>query len=580
MSYLKSYWPLSALAVIITLLQSYLAANLPLIMIRDMVDNVFVGGNHSLLSYYLILVVVIYSITSILSFTSRYLQSYVGQRAMADIRKDLVESLQKQSFSFFDRSQTGQLVARLTGDVEAINRLYFFFLTSLFSPVTTAVFSVYFLITVDIRLTLLSALSAPIILGLNYAYQKRVQPVWGKVRETWGRLNQYLQEFLVGIKVVRVFSREGYELDRFETVNNSYYSYNVEAAITRSIYSPLSDISLSLIISFIFWYGANEAIRSALTIGSLLVFSRYVSMLLQPFRNIGYFVSSYSRAVAGGSRIFSIMDTPSEVRNRDKALVLAETKGKISFENVCFSYEGGKNVLEDINLIVNEGESIAILGPTGSGKSTLVYLIPRFYDVTSGRITLDDRDVRDYTLESLRSQIGIVLQDIFLFSSSIKENIAFGRPEASMDDIVKAAKAAQAHDFITSLPKGYETMVGERGLTLSGGQRQRIAIARTLLTDPRLLILDDSTSFVDAETEASIQKTLDRLLQGRTSFIITHRLSTIRRVDRLVVLDKGRISEVGTHEELLKKRGTYSRIYETQFAEVERLSVKSYEGRR
>jgi ABC-type multidrug transport system fused ATPase/permease subunit len=303
-------------------------------------------------------------------------------------------------------------------------------------------------------------------------------------------------------------------------------------------------------------------------------------MLLQPFRNIGYFVSSYSRAVAGGSRIFNIMDTPSEVRNREKAIVLTEAKGTISFENVFFSYEGGRNVLEDINLTVNKGESIAILGPTGSGKSTLVYLIPRFYDVASGRITLDDRDVRDYTLESLRSQIGIVLQDIFLFSSSIKENIAFGRPEASMDDIVKAAKAAQAHDFIIALPKGYETMVGERGLTLSGGQRQRIAIARTLLTDSRLLILDDSTSFVDAETEASIQKALDRLLQGRTSFIITHRLSTIRRVDRLVVLDKGRISEVGTHEELLKRGGTYSRIYETQFAEVERLSVQSDEGRR
>ena len=580
MSYLKRYWHLSALAVIITLVQSYLAANLPLIMIRDMVDNVFVGGNGSLLSNYLILVVVIYSVTSILSFIARYLQSYVGQRAMADIRKDLVEALQKQSFSFFDKSQTGQLVVRLTGDVEAINRFYFFFLTSLFSPVTTAVFSIYFLINVDIRLTYLSALSTPIVLCLNYAYQKRVQPQWAKVRETWGRLNQYLQEFLVGIKVVRVFSREDYELNRFETVNNSYYDRNVEAAVTRSIYSPLSDISLSLIISFVFWYGANEAVRGTLTIGSLLVFSRYTSMLLQPFRNIGYFVSSYSRAVAGGSRIFNVMDTPSDVKNRERAIVLRETRGKISFENVYFSYEEGRAVLEDINLTVNRGESIAILGPTGSGKSTLVYLIPRFYDVTSGRITLDDRDVRDYTLESLRSQIGIVLQDIFLFSSSIKENIAFGRPEASMDDIVKAAKAAQAHDFISALPKGYETTVGERGLTLSGGQRQRIAIARTLLTDPRLLILDDSTSYVDAETEASIQEALDSLLQGRTSFIITHRLSTIRRVDKLVVLDRGKISEVGTHEELLKKGGTYSRIYETQFAEVERLSAQSNERRR
>jgi len=568
---------LSALAIIITLAESYMAANLPLIMIRDMVDNVFVEGNRALLSDYLILIVAIYFVTSILSFIARYLQSYVGQRAMADVRRDLTESLQKQSFSFFDKSQTGQLVARLTGDVEAINRFYFFFLTALFSPVTTALFSFYFLINVDIRLTFLSALSTPIILGLNYAYQKRVQPQWGKVRETWGRLNQYLQEFLVGIKVVRVFNREDYELKRFETVNNSYYEHNVEAAVTRSIYSPLSDISLSLIISFIFWYGANEAVRSTLTIGSLLVFSRYVSMLLQPFRNIGYFVSSYSRAVAGGSRIFNTMDTPLEVRNKENAIVLRQVEGKISFEHVYFSYESGRNVLEDINLTVNRGESIAILGPTGSGKSTLVYLIPRFYDVTSGRITLDDKDVRDYTLESLRSQIGIVLQDIFLFSSSIKENIAFGRPEASMDDIVEAAKAAQAHDFIVALPKGYDTMVGERGITLSGGQRQRIAIARTLLTDPRLLILDDSTSFIDAETEASIQKALDRLLQGRTSFIITHRLSTIRKVDRLVVLDKGRISEVGSHEELLKNGGTYSRIYETQFAEVERLSAQSNE---
>ena len=571
MGYMWRYWHLAILAIALTLIQSYLEASLPLIMIRDIVDVVLIGGQYPSLPYYLSLILAIYAAMSILSFVGRYVQAYVGQRAIADIRESLVQSLQRKSFSFYDQTQTGQLVARLTGDVEAVNRLYFFFLAAFFRPVVMAVLSICFLSGVDVRLTGLCALSIPIVLGINYAYQRKVQPRWSRVREMWGHLNQYMQEFLVGIKVVRIFTREDYESNRFAEVNKAYYESNVDVANTRAAFMPLSVFALGLVIALIFWYGGGEAIRGTLTVGSLLVFSRYVSMFLQPFQMVGFFITSYSRAMAGATRIFNIMDVEPEIKDEPDSIELEAVRGDIEFQNVSFAYEGGRKVLEDIDLSVKAGESVAILGPTGSGKSTLIYLIPRFYDPTSGRIILDGRDIRDIKLESLRRNIGIVLQDIFLFSSTIKENIAFGRPDATMEEIIEAAEAAQAHEFISALPKGYDTMVGERGITLSGGQRQRVAIARTLLINPKILIFDDSTSFVDTETEAAIQKALDRLLEGRTTFIITHRISTIKRVDKIVVLDKGRVVEVGTHEELLKKRGVYSRIYETQFTQAEKL---------
>jgi ATP-binding cassette subfamily B protein len=574
MGYLWRYWHLAALAVSVNLVQSYLEASLPLIMIRNIVDVVLVGGDYARLPYFLGLVLVIFVALSGLSFVGRYVQSYVSQRAIADIRRSIVQSLQMKSFSFYDQTQTGQLVARLTGDVEAISRLYFFFLTAFVRPVATALFSLYFLSGVDIRLTGLTAISIPLVLGVNYLYRIKVQPQWQRVRETWGRLNQFLQEFLVGIKVVRVFDREDYELNRFAKANHEYYDSNVTVTRTQASYYPLSSLSLGLVTSLIFWYGGGEAIRGYLTVGSLLVFSRYLSMFLQPFQMIGFFISSYARSMAGATRVFSIVDTQPQIQDRPGAVQLDRVRGDIEFQHVYFAYDGVRNVLEDVDISVKAGETVAILGPTGSGKTTLIYLIARFYDPTSGKITLDGRDIREIKLESLRKNVGIVLQDVFLFSSTIRDNIAFGKPGATMEEIAQAAKAAQAHEFIMALPKGYETVIGERGVTLSGGQRQRIAIARTLLVDPKVLIFDDSTSFVDAETEASIQKALDKLLENRTTFIITHRLSPIRRADRIVVLNRGRVAEIGTHEQLLKVGGVYAEIYRTQFAPTERIATE------
>jgi len=560
--------------VSVNLVQSYLEASLPLIMIRNIVDIVLVGGDYARLPYFLGLVLVIFVALSGLSFVGRYVQSYVSQRAIADIRRSIVQSLQMKSFSFYDQTQTGQLVARLTGDVEAISRLYFFFLTTFVRPVATALFSLYFLSGVDIRLTGLTAISIPLVLGVNYLYRIKVQPQWQRVRETWGRLNQFLQEFLVGIKVVRVFDREDYELNRFAKANHEYYDSNVTVTRTQASYYPLSSLSLGLVTSLIFWYGGGEAIRGYLTVGSLLVFSRYLSMFLQPFQMIGFFISSYARSMAGATRVFSIVDTQPQIQDRPGTVQLDHVRGDIEFQHVYFAYDGVRNVLEDVDISVKAGETVAILGPTGSGKTTLIYLIARFYDPTSGKITLDGRDIREIKLESLRKNVGIVLQDVFLFSSTIRDNIAFGKPGATMEEITQAAKAAQAHEFIMALPKGYETVIGERGVTLSGGQRQRIAIARTLLVDPKVLIFDDSTSFVDAETEASIQKALDKLLENRTTFIITHRLSPIRRADRIVVLNRGRVAEIGTHEQLLKAGGVYAEIYRTQFAPTERIATE------
>jgi ATP-binding cassette subfamily B protein len=396
---------------------------------------------------------------------------------------------------------------------------------------------------------------------------KKIEPINSKIRHKFGILNTILQQNIVGMMVVRIFINEPFELNQFTETNNAFFDANVEEIKIRSIFQPFTSFLLGLGIITLYWFGGGEVIRNTISLGSLLLSSQYLGLLTAPVRAMGWLITMYSQALAGAKRVFEIIDAKPEVEDKLNAIKLPPIEGEVRFSDVTFEYLKDRPILEKINFVVKPGEIIAILGATGSGKSSLIYLIPRFYDVVRGKITIDGHDVRDVTLKSLRSKVGVVLQDVFLFSTTIKENIAFGRLNTTMNEIVEVAKLAQAHEFILSFPKGYDTLVGERGLTLSGGQKQRIAIARTLLIDPKILILDDSTSFVDTKTERELQKALVILLKDRTTFMITQRLSTIKNADRIIVLDNGKLKEIGTHEELLGLNGLYSQIYMTQFAQ-------------
>jgi ATP-binding cassette subfamily B protein len=389
-------------------------------------------------------------------------------------------------------------------------------------------------------------------------------PIWSSIRNQFGIITSAVQENIMGVRVVRGFAREDYEEKRFGKECETYFRKNIAGAKLRSLYLPLAVFLTSMSTVVIIWYGGIQVINKVITIGSLVAFYFYVMRLSQPVRMFGFIIMRFQRAIASAQRIFDIIDAKSLVSDKEGAIDLQQIKGHIVFKDVWFGYDENNIVLKNINLDVKPGETIAILGATGSGKSSIINLIPRFYDVTKGSITIDGYDIRDVTLKSLRKHIGIVRQDPFIFSSTIRENIAFGVENATQEAIEAAAKRAKIHDFIVSLPKGYNTIVGERGVTLSGGQKQRIAIARALLKDPKILILDDSTSSVDMQTEFEIQQALEELFENRTTFIITQRLSSIRKAKYIVVLEGGEIIEEGTHEQLMANKGIYYKLYLTQ----------------
>jgi ATP-binding cassette, subfamily B, multidrug efflux pump len=500
-----------------------------------------------------------------------FLQGYLAERASQgvayDLRDALFERIERLSFSYYDRVQTGQLVTRLTSDVEQIRTFAGSGVVQLANAVVMLTGTTVVLLYLDWQLALVALAIVPIIAVLLVRFVGRIRPLFREVQQTLGRLNTVLQEDLLGVRVIRAFSREDYETARYTSVNDELLEKNLTTVRVFSNNFPFVFLFANLGTLAIIWFGGWQVIDGRLSVGDLVAFNTLLGFMLFPILTIGFLSASISRAGASSQRVFDVLDAPLDVKDAPDASILLPLSCRVDFDNVSFRYPGSvRDILAGVSFTARPGQTVAVLGTTGSGKSTLVNLIPRFYDVTGGAVRLDGNDVRDVTLSSLRSQIGIVLQETRLFSGTVRDNVAFGKPDATDEEVVAAAEAAQAGEFIRGLSDGYETVIGERGIGLSGGQRQRIAIARALLIDPRLLILDDSTSAVDAETEAAIQETLDRLMREkhRTVFVIAQRVSTVRDADLILVLDEGSIAASGTHEELLRESELYNEILGSQ----------------
>jgi ATP-binding cassette subfamily B protein len=505
-------------------------------------------------------------------FLQGYLAERVSQSVAYDLRNDLFAKVERLGFSYYDRVETGQLVTRLTSDVEQIRTFVGSGIVQLAAAAIMLIGTTVLLFSLDWRLALVALSTVPVIFLLLLRFVRRIGPLFRGVQQTLGRLNSILQEDLAGIRVIRTFAREDYESSRFRSVNDELLEKNLTTVRTFSNNFPFVFLLANLGTLAIILFGGLQVIGGSLSIGELVAFNTYLGFLLFPILTIGFLAAAISRAGASAGRIFEVLDAPLEVQDAPDAMPLPPVRCRVEVDDVSFRYPGDeREILHDVSFCAEPGQTVAILGTTGSGKSTLVNLLPRFYDVTGGSVRLDGYDVRDVTLASLRSQIGIVMQSPLLFSGSVRDNIAYGRPEAKGEEIEAAARAARADEFIRALPDGYDTVVGERGVGLSGGQRQRIAIARALLIDPRLLILDDSTSAVDAETEAVIKESLDQLMREghRTVFVIAQRVSTVRDADLILVLDEGTIAARGTHEELLRDSELYHEILGSQLISEE-----------
>jgi len=513
--------------------------------------------------------IVIFAVArGLFSFAQSFMSESASQGVAFDLRNQLFAKIQRLSFSYHDRNRTGQLMIRATDDVEKVRTFIGQGLLLALQAVLLLVGALAMLLWTNWRLMLIVSPVLPIAMVAFAIFGAVTQPLFGQVQARLSALNTILQEALQVIKVVKAFAREPFESRRFERAATDLMAQQIRVSAVLSFLFPVVFLVATLGQVAVLYFGGRQILGGMLTVGEWQKFSLYLVYVFFPLGQLGFIISQMSQAAASAHRVFEILDAKNEVVDKPGAVELPPVRGEVAFEGVGFRYFGSSEpVLSGITFTAQPGETVAVLGATGSGKSSIINLIPRFYDVSEGRITVDGHDLREVTIESLRRQIGIVLQETNLFSGTIRDNIAFGRPDASDAEVEQAARAAAAHDFIMSFPEGYATAVGERGTTLSGGQKQRIAIARALLLNPRLLILDDSTSSVDVATEALIQQALDGLMKGRTSFVIAQRISTVLNADRILVLEKGRIAAMGRHEELLEESAVYADIYRSQLVE-------------
>jgi len=501
----------------------------------------------------------------VFAFSQSYNAERSSQSVAFDLRNELFAKIQRLSFSYHDQTQTGQLMIRATDDVDKVRHFIGQGLVMAVQAFFLLIGTLIILLLTNAQLTLVVLPTLPIALVLFLFFGGVTQPLFARVQMKLSALNTILQENLAGIKVVKAFVREASEQKKFNAAAHDLLQQQLVVSRLFSFLFPFIFLTANLGQAAVMYFGSLQIIGGTLTLGEWQKFSLYLIFVFFPLGQLGMIIALMSQAAASANRIFEIIDAQSDVSDKPNAVVLPPIQGRVKFENVTFRYFGSDEpVLAQVDFQAQPGQTIALLGATGSGKTTIINLIPRFYDVSEGRVLIDDHDVRDVKLDSVRSQIGIVLQDTTLFSGTLRDNIAFGRPDATMEQVIAAARTAEAHDFIMSFPAGYDTRVGERGQTLSGGQKQRVAIARALLLDPRILILDDSTSSVDLQTEYRIQNALDRLMQGRTSFVIAQRISTVLNADQILVLDKGRVVARGMHEELLEHSPIYAEIYHSQ----------------
>lgn len=562
-SKLVPYWPTVTAAAFSAMAVMVLNLLIPQ-FVRVVIDEAVLGGQVFLLPWVAGAIVVVTVVKGVFAFLERYLMENVSQKIIYGLRNRLYVHLQHLSFSFYEKTQTGQIMSRATADVDMLKRFYGFGIMHLFQGTVTFIGVILVIFYMHWQLAALTVLALPLIVVTILRFGKRVGPAYQAIQEQLAELTSVLQENLTGIRVVKAFGREEGEGAKFDGENTALLKKNLSAVRIWAYYFPFLSFLTGLAAAAILWFGGREVILGRLQLGELIAFNSYLLLLIMPMRMLGWVVNLSQRALTSAARVYELLDTELDIADREDATELTAVHGEIAFHDVTFAYREGAEALKGISFTAKPGETVAIVGTTGSGKTTLVSLIPRFYDPTDGNITIDGNDIRGYTLQSLRRAIGFVSQDTFLFSETIGANIGYGDAGANRDAIKAAAQAAQIDDFIATLPQGYDTLVGERGVNLSGGQKQRIAIARALLKDPKILILDDYTSSVDAHTEYLIRQALDTLMAGRTSFVIAQRISTVLAADLILVMDGGEIVARGTHRELLDSSPLYREIYDIQ----------------
>ncbi len=561
--YLLPYWwaSLTSLSLIVLLSTARMG---PAWFTKTAIDTAIPKHDARLVIGLAVLLFAVALLTNAFTAVEGYVEQWLGQRVVFDMRNDLYSHLQSQSMSFYDANQTGQLMSRVTNDVATVQNFLGQGLARLLNTLFSMGIALVFMFVLDLRLTLIGLTVMPLIIFYQVKMNS-LQSTWRRLQQSMADINAVIQESVAGIKLIKAFGREAHEAKHFNDVNWGMRQHRLRATKMMGFIMPGQEFTGAVSQALILAVGVAFVIDKQISLGTLVAMQAYTIQLWMPVRFIGFINQMAQQAVAAGARVFEILDTALDVVEPPNAIVLPKIRGEVAFTSVSFAYGANPPLLHDIDFVAEAGKTIALVGPSGSGKTTLVNLLPRFYDPTRGTVKVDGVDVRDVKLDSLRSQIGMVMQETFLFNMTIRENISYGRIDATMDDIVAAARSANAHDFIMEFPEGYNTMVGEKGARLSGGQRQRLAIARAILVDPRILILDEATSAVDTRTDYLITQALQKLMYNRTTLVIAHRIATIQRADTILVMENGRIVARGTHRELLESSESYQHLYNLQF---------------